>query len=110
MTSGNFRSHAVSSIIVDRAGRQRRELRDIDKLAESIQRIGLIQPIVITGDGVLVAGERRLTAVRQLGWTHISVQFVEDLSDYELQCIELEENVKRENLPWQDEVSALERF
>lgn len=110
MTSGNFRSHPVSSIIVDRADRQRRELRDIDELAETIQRIGLIHPIVITGDGVLVAGERRLTAVRQLGWTHISVQFVEDLSDYELQMIELEENIKRQNLTWQDEVAALARF
>ena len=110
MTSGNFRTYEVAAIIVNRAERQRRELRNIDELAESIQRIGLINPPVITQDGVLVAGERRLTAIRQLGWTHTPVQFAEDLSDYDLQCIELEENVKRENLPWQDEVAALERF
>lgn len=110
MTSGNFRSHPAVSIIVDRADRQRRELRNINELAESIQRIGLINPPVITHDGILVAGERRLTAIRQLGWTHVPVQFVEDLSDYELQTIELEENIKRENLPWQDEVAALARF
>lgn len=110
MTSGTFRSHDVAAILVERTERQRRELRNIDELAESIQRIGLINPIVVTRDGVLVAGERRLTAVRQLGWTHVPVQFVEDLSDYELQTIELEENIKRENLPWQDEVAALERF
>lgn len=110
MVSGNFRSADVASILVERSERQRRELRNIDELAESIQRIGLINPIVITQDGVLVAGERRLTAIRQLGWTHVPVQFVEDLSDYELQTIELEENIKRENLPWQDEVAALEKF
>lgn len=110
MTSGNFRSYPVADITVNRGDRQRRELRNIDELAESIQRTGLINPIVVTSDGVLVAGERRLTAVRQLGWTHIPVQFAEDLSDYELQTIELEENIKRENLPWQDEVIALERF
>lgn len=110
MTSGTFRSYDVAAIIVERSERQRRELRNIDELAESIHRIGLINPPVITQDGVLVAGERRLTAIRQLGWTHVPVQFVEDLSDYELQTIELEENIKRENLPWQDEVSALERF
>lgn len=110
MTSGTFRSFPVASIIVERSERQRRELRNIDELAESIQRIGLINPIVITQEGVLVAGERRLSAIRQLGWTHVSVQFVEELSDYELQTIELEENIKRENLPWQDEVAALERF
>lgn len=110
MTSGTFRSHDVAAIIVERSERQRRELCNIDELAESIQRIGLINPLVITQDSVLVAGERRLTAIRQLGWTHVPVQFVEDLSDYELQTIELEENIKRENLPWQDEVAALERF
>lgn len=110
MTSGTFRSFDVAAVIVERSERQRRELRNIDELAESIQRIGLINPLVVTQDGVLVAGERRFTAICQLGWTHVPVQFVEDLSDYELQTIELEENIKRENLPWQDEVAALQRF
>lgn len=110
MTSGTFRSYDVAAITVERSERQRRELRNIDELAVSIAARGLIHPIVITQDGVLVAGERRLNAIRLLGWTHMSVQFVEDLSAYELQLIELEENIKRENLPWQDEVAALERF
>src|SRR5437667_7760504 len=103
MTSGNFRTIPTSSIIIQRSDRQRRELTAIDELAESIQRIGLINPPVVTADGVLVAGERRLTACRALGWTSIPVQFVEELSDYELQTIELEENVKRVDLPWQDQ-------
>lgn len=110
MTSGNFRSYAVADITVNRADRQRRELRNIDELAESIQRIGLIHPPVIDQDGVLIAGERRLTAIQQLGWTHVPVQFVEDLSEYERQTIELEENIKREQLSWQEEVAALEKF
>lgn len=110
MTSGNFRNYEVAAITVDRAERQRRELKNIDELAESIQRIGLINPIVITSEGVLVAGERRYTAIRMLGWTHVPVQFVEDLSEYELQTIELEENIKREQLSWQDEVAAIAKF
>lgn len=110
MTSGNFKSFPLSSIIVERADRQRRELTGIDELAESIQRIGLINPIVITADGVLVAGERRLTACRSLGWTSIPVQFVEDLSLYELKLIELEENIKRVDLSWQDQCQAVYDF
>jgi ParB family chromosome partitioning protein len=110
MTSGNFRSYTTSAIVINREERQRRKLSDIDSLAESIARIGLINPIVITQDGVLVAGERRLTACRQLGWTSISVQFVEDLDEYELQTIELEENLKRVDLTWQEEVEAIARF
>jgi ParB/RepB/Spo0J family partition protein len=110
MTSGTFRSFALSSITVNRTDRQRRELTGIDELAESIHRIGLINPVVVTPDGVLVAGERRLTACRQLGWTSIPVQFTSELSDYELQSIELEENVKRVDLPWQDQSLAIARF
>ena len=110
MTSGKFKSVPVSSIVVNRPERQRRELGGIDELAESIYRIGLINPIVISPDGILVAGERRLTACRQLGWTAIPVQLTTDLSDYELQSIELEENIKRVDLPWQDQCLAIARF
>jgi ParB/RepB/Spo0J family partition protein len=110
MTSGSFRSFPISSITVNRPERQRRELTGIDELAESIFRIGLINPVVITPEGNLVAGERRLTACRQLGWTAIPVQLTSDLSDYELQTIELEENIKRVDLPWQDQSLAIARF
>ena len=110
MTSGNFRNTLISSIIVERDERQRKELVKIDELAESIGRLGLINPIVITQDGVLVAGERRLTACRSLGWTHIPTQSTEDLTEYELQAIELEENIKRVDLTWQEEVEALAKF
>ena len=110
MTSGRFHTYPIRDIGVDREVRQRRALTDIDDLAESIARIGLINPIVIDPEGTLVAGERRLTACRQLGWTHIPVQFTDELSEYELQSIELEENVKRVALSWQDEVAAIERF
>lgn len=110
MTSGNFHSVDINSIVVERTERQRRELRNIDDLALSIQRLGLIHPVVITEDNVLVAGERRLTACRQLGWTAISVQYTNELTWYEQQMIELDENLKRENLTWQEEVAALARF
>lgn len=110
MTSGKFKSFPISSVVANRPERQRRELTGIDELAESIGRIGLIHPIIITPEGVLVAGERRLTACLRLGWTSITVQFTTDLSDYELQCIELEENVKRVDLTWQDQSLAIARF
>lgn len=110
MTSGKFKTLPITNIVAERGERQRKELTGIDELAESIHRIGLINPIVITADGKLIAGERRLTACRSLGWTAIPVQFVDDLSDYELQSIELEENIKRVDLPWQDQCLALARF
>ncbi|QAY63233.1 chromosome partitioning protein ParB [Xylanimonas allomyrinae] len=56
---------AIDSIRVGR--RYRVDLGDIDTLAASIGRLGLIQPITITPDGVLVCGQRRLEALKRLG-------------------------------------------
>jgi ParB-like chromosome segregation protein Spo0J len=107
MTSGRFTTLPVESIVIDRAVRQRRALTKIDDLAASIAARGLINPIVVTPEGVLVAGERRLTAVRALGWTHIHVHYTSDIPLDELRLIELEENTKREEVDWKDQVAAL---
>jgi N6-adenosine-specific RNA methylase IME4 len=53
--------------------RYRRDLGDIDGFAAIIARIGLMHPIVITPDGTLIAGRRRLEACKRLGWSHIPV-------------------------------------
>lgn len=106
-----FRPVSIDLIIINREGRQRRELTGLEELAESIRRSGLINPIVVTEDFVLVAGERRFTACRNiLGWTSIDAHFVSDLSEDELHLIELEENVRREELPWQDRCLAVESY
>lgn len=110
MTSGEFTSFPIDQISVDRDARQRKHLKDIDELAESINARGLIQPIVITRDGALVAGERRLTACKSLGWTSISVQFADQLDTYELSLIEFEENVKRVNLTWEEECDYIRDY
>lgn len=110
MTSGNFHILPISSISINREDRQRRQLDDIPTLADSISRLGLIHPIVITLDNVLVAGERRLAACQSLGWTSIAIQYAEDLDAATLRAIELEENVKRSALPWKDEVLAVNEY
>lgn len=53
--------------------RHRKDLGDIDELASSIASIGLLQPITITPDGILVCGRRRLEAVRHLGRRTVKV-------------------------------------
>jgi len=110
MTSGNFDYIPVASIIVDRENRQRRELEGIEELAKSIADNGLINPIVVTRENVLVAGERRLTAHQHLAFDMIAVQYVDELDEEQLHIIELEENIRRLDLDWQDHVNAVSRF
>ncbi len=96
----------ISLIQIDREGRQRRQI-ETRSLEASIIRNGLIQPIVVTRGLKLMAGERRLTACRNLGFEEIPVTFFEDLDPIESRIIELEENIKREDLPWRDSIAGV---
>ena len=62
---------AVDSIWAGR--RHREDYGDLDALVESIVRDGLLQPITITPDGMLICGARRLAAIRRLGWKTVNV-------------------------------------
>ena len=53
--------------------RSRKDMGDIAQLAASIRENGLVQPVIVTSDMALIAGERRLTAARSLGWSEIEV-------------------------------------
>ena len=53
--------------------RVRQELGDLASLIESIATYGLLQPITISPDGLLLCGARRLAAVRQLGVRTVNV-------------------------------------
>jgi ParB family transcriptional regulator, chromosome partitioning protein len=92
----------VATIVVGR--RRREDLGDLTGLMQSIREVGgLIHPIVVTDDRVLVAGERRLEATKRLGWEEIEVRWVGELSAHQRRMIELEENLHRQ------ELSAAER-
>ncbi|MCT1607677.1 ParB N-terminal domain-containing protein [Nesterenkonia massiliensis] len=70
---------AVEAITV--GPRHRTDFGDIDELAASIEREGLLQPITITPEGVLVCGARRLAAIKQLGWRKTNVWVRSGISD-----------------------------
>src|SRR2546427_7713976 len=50
---------------------------DIASLANSMGELGLLQPVVVRPDGILIAGERRLRAAERLGWETIPVTVVD---------------------------------
>lgn len=113
--SDSYARLPVNQIFVDRAGRQRREV-DAEGLKQSIAARGVLNPIIVerqtNPDGLhkLVAGERRLKASQELALDSIPVRFADSLSPLESQIIELEENIKRQDLNWQDMARATARI
>jgi ParB/RepB/Spo0J family partition protein len=112
MTSGEFHSVEIDSIIVNRDERQRQRLieEQLEELANSVAAVGLIHPVVLTRERVLVSGERRLDACRRLGWTHISAQYTDELDPKRLQLLEYEENIRRVDLTADEQCRALVSF
>lgn len=82
----------IDKIIVGR--RHRRDLGNLDGLKASIQDLGLLQPVVITSKGELIAGRRRLEACKALGWKTIPIHVV---SLKEIARGEHDENVHRKD-------------
>lgn len=95
----------------------------LEDVKESIKRRSLYHPILVSkekGEYVLIAGEHRLEAFRTLkdeksecdfedyeSWNKIPARVVRgDLSD--LTIVQIEENIKRTQMYWIEEVQAIE--
>lgn len=99
-----LREIAVSQIVSNPfQPRKNFKPQDLKELQESLQTSGLLQPITVrpspkaVGRFELVAGERRLRAAANLGWTKIPA-VVKDLSDQEILTLALIENLQRSDL------------
>ncbi|MBA4602871.1 nucleoid occlusion protein [Thermoactinomyces mirandus] len=84
----------------------------IDELCQTIRMHGVIQPVVVRPMGryyELIAGERRLRAVKKLGMSKIPV-VVRKMSDSQAAAASLIENLQREGLTAIEEALAYQRL
>lgn len=86
----------IDSIILRK--RIRKDLGDLSSLKQSLKQHGLMNPIVITGDNILIAGHRRFEAARQLGWNTITARVVDQHDDVSQIEMEIDENTQRKSL------------
>ena len=115
--------------IIIKPERQRQEFdpQALQDLISSIETTGLMHPPVLRQEGntmVLVAGERRLKAVSQLHELGGSFKYdgeivreglipysdLGDLTLLEAEEAELDENLKRKDLTWQEHAAAVARL
>lgn len=90
--------------------RVRKDLGNLDDLKESLKLYGLMNPITINKRYELIAGERRLQAAKQLGWTNINANVVDNLSDVEQLEMELEENNQRKEFTDEELMEGYKRL
>jgi ParB family transcriptional regulator, chromosome partitioning protein len=103
----------MTSVFIDEITvpeRLRTDPGDIRELAESIHRLGLIQPIDIDRDKVLIAGERRLRACKSLHHDRIECRYFDELDELKRTAIEIEENIKRKQMSLDEERRSIVRI
>jgi len=98
----------VKDIIVRK--RIRKDMGDIDILAESLKRHGQISPIVISKKNVLIAGGRRLEAAKSLGWRTINAVILENSTELSRLELEVEENTQRRDFNMDELADATKKL
>jgi len=99
---------AIDTIQVEEETRIRKDTGDLGPLETSISEVGLVNPILIDESNNLVAGYRRLSACRNLGWKEIEAKVVTFKGD-QLKKLEVEvaENVFRKEFT-PEEIQSVE--
>jgi len=94
--------------------RYRDDLGDVESLVESIKESGLVQPLAVQHKGdtyILLAGERRLTALKELGHEEVLVRIYEgELTELDRLLIENAENYHRKDLEYYEQCRLSRRM
>lgn len=85
---------------------------ELEELTRSIEKQGIIQPLVVRKDDngyELITGERRLRAAKKAGFNQVPV-VIKPVSDADLLEMSIIENVQREDLNPMEEAEAYHRL
>lgn len=90
--------------------RVRKDLGNLDDLKNSLRTYGLLNPITLNSKYELIAGERRLQAAIQLGWTNINAVILSNVNELEELEMELEENNQRKEFTKEELLEGYKRL
>ncbi|GJQ27325.1 MAG: methyltransferase [Phycisphaerae bacterium] len=80
----------------------------VDAVAESIQRFGFRQPIVVDGEGVIVCGHTRWRAAQKLGLDKVPVHVARDMTPEQIRAYRIADNKTAELAEWNLELLNIE--
>ncbi len=80
----------------------------IDAVAKSIAEFGFRVPIVVDGEGVVIAGHTRLKAAEKLGLAEVPVHIARELTADQVRALRIADNKLHELSSWDMELLPLE--
>lgn len=82
--------------------------RQLVKLTASMAEFGFVMPVLVDEDGVIIAGEARLTAARRLGMAEVPVIIAHQWSKAQVRAYRLADNKLAELATWDADALAIE--
>ena len=76
----------------------------VEKIANSIQEFGFINPVIIDSDYGIIAGHGRVLGAQKLGMKEVPCLFVEDLTETQKRAYILADNKLALDAGWDDEI------
>lgn len=82
--------------------------KQIRQVADSIQRFGFNNPVLIDDDGAIIAGHGRVAAAKLLGWSDVPTLRISHLSPAEKRAYVIADNRLAEKAGWDHDTLAIE--
>lgn len=104
----------IPTALIESSARPSREVfEDLDSLASTIKRHGLLEPILVKkkdrGYGFqVIVGERRLKACQQAGLERVPCIVIDGVSEEQILQMQIVENVQRNDLKVHEEIKIVE--
>lgn len=101
-------SRAIASLALRRNNPRTHSEKQIRQIAASIEAFGFINPVLIDGSDVVIAGHGRVRAARQLGMDMVPTVRIEFLSDEQVRAYVIADNKLAECAGWDRDLLAIE--
>lgn len=82
--------------------------KQIDQLASAVTKFGIVTPVIVDSDNMILSGHGRVQALKKLGYTYVPTIKVDHLSAAAKRAYALAENKIAQNAGWDREALALE--
>lgn len=106
--SNNLQLIDINSIILKDKSLRKHSKKQIQKLKNAIMKVGYVTPIILDEKHNIIAGELRLLAAKELGFTQIPAIILENLTEEEADAIRILDNRIAEDSEWNYENLAEE--
>lgn len=90
----------TNQLVADASNAREHSPRQIQQIARSMATFGPIVPLLVSDEGMVIAGHGRLLAARQLGLAELPTIRVSHLSDAERRAFMIADNRLTENSAW----------